>query len=133
MQQFLARLNFLRAYPAEFAEKVLVPMRQYFHSRLLDMGDGPGQRRLTQEGIAALEDAIRYLRNVEPAGPLRLSQPLTRVAANLLRRQLRDSPSATACKVMGHAHGAIGGVSTLAARQQSEYVIDSARKFLQCI
>lgn len=132
-QYFESRLNFLRTEPKNFASSVLVPMRQYYHSRLFDMGDGAGQRRLTAEGIAALEDAIRFLRYVEPAPPVRLSQPLTRVAARMLARdvdkQTSGSPSVAGCTVVAHAHGAMGGSSTLAARQVSADVILKARRF----
>jgi hypothetical protein len=48
--------------PPPSASQVLIPLRQYFHSRLFDSGDGPGERRMTVEGIAALEEAIRFCR-----------------------------------------------------------------------
>ena len=60
----LTALNALRASPKKWAKEVLLPLRQYYHSRLFDSGDGPGERRMTIEGIAALEDAIRFCKQV---------------------------------------------------------------------
>ena len=67
-----------------------------YHKFEVVYGDGAGQRRLTSEGIAALEDAIRFLKRVEPCPPLRLSRPLCRVAARRLASEAATVPAATA-------------------------------------
>jgi hypothetical protein len=136
--EWLKRLNYLRTKPREFAAEVLVPLRQYFHSHLFDMGDGAGQRRLTSEGIAVLEDAIRFLKRVEPCPPLRLSRPLCRVAARRLADEVgaaadggpvAAAPEVAGCRVVATCHGAMGGRSTLACRQISAAVIRQARRY----
>eukprot|EP01052_Picozoa_sp_SAG31_P020966 SAG31_NODE_1599_length_7797_cov_10.971291_2_plen_435_part_00 len=95
------QLNALRANPKKWAREVLKPMRQYFHSRLFDAGDGPGERRMTVEGIAALEDAIRFCHNIKKCPPLRLSYVLSKVA----RRQVKPHASAKTNVAGGHALG----------------------------
>jgi protein-arginine kinase len=136
MRLLLERLNLLRTKPKIYAKTVLRPLRQYFHSRLFDQGDGAGHRRMTREGIAALEDAIRFLNNVQPCPPLRLSNPVTRVAMRHAKRHTYHHPSGkqagelgvSECTTVGHAHGAIGGTSTYAARDVHDHTVQEVWK-----
>ena len=116
----LERINFLRAQPKVYADTVLAGLRQFFHSNLFDQGDGAGGRRLTQDGIAALEATISWLRNeAKPAPPLRLSHPMSRVAMRMVRKcaiphrsgQPDGELGVVSCSTVGHAYGAQGEAS----------------------
>jgi creatine kinase len=132
----LQQMNLLRTKPKTYAQTVLKPLRQYFHSHLFDQGDGAGHRRMTTEGVAALEDAIRFLQNVEPCPPLRLSYPVSRVAMRQAKRHTYHHFSGrqdgelgvAACSTVGHAYGAIGGTSTHAARKVHDHTVQEVRK-----
>ena len=132
----LQQMNLLRTKPKVYAKTVLMPLRQFFHSHLFDQGDGAGHRRLTTEGIAALEDAIRFLNNSKPCPPVRLSYPATRVAMRHAKRHSYHHASGkqdgelgvNACSTVGHAHGAIGGTSTHVARAVHDHTVREVRK-----
>jgi uncharacterized protein YkwD len=72
--------NLMRASPARYAETVLKPMRQHFKDNLYEP---PGEIGLmTEEGVAALDEAIAALKAVKGKLPaLVWSEALARAAA----------------------------------------------------
>jgi uncharacterized protein YkwD len=82
--EVLDRLNWARAYPDSLADH-LEMLRPHFQGRILAV---PGEPRLsTQEGVAAVDEAIRVLRRLEGRPPLALSRGLSRAAAELAEYQ----------------------------------------------
>ena len=76
-QEVFDELNLARTEPNRYAE-FLVELRPYFNGKHLER---PGQIILvTQEGVAALDEAIAFLRSAEPLPPLRLSKGLSLAA-----------------------------------------------------
>ncbi|HEX9081617.1 MAG TPA: CAP domain-containing protein [Holophagaceae bacterium] len=67
----------VRVSPRAYAEH-LKALREYFHGTLWRL---PGKVPLrTAEGVAALDEAIRFLESVRPVGPLRFNEGLARAA-----------------------------------------------------
>jgi uncharacterized protein YkwD len=78
----LKEINFARTEPKTYAS-LLEARRRYYHGGLLRR---PGQVPLrVQEGVAALEEAIRFLRRQRAAPRLALSEGLTRAGADHVR------------------------------------------------
>jgi uncharacterized protein YkwD len=78
-------MNLARTNPAQYAAFV-DEMRAYFRGDLLVM---PGRMALrTKEGIAALDEAIRFLRRAQPQRPLIISPGMCRAAADHCADQL---------------------------------------------
>lgn len=68
-------INKLRANPAAYAREYLEPMLTMYKGKMLYMpGNDP---IITREGITALKDAIRELKNTKPAPPLKPDHRLT--------------------------------------------------------
>jgi uncharacterized protein YkwD len=83
-QDVIREINLARTHPADYAS-YLEQMRQYFAGKELRR---PGRPALvTQEGAAALEDAIKFLRAVKPAAPLGASTGMCLGARELVRDQ----------------------------------------------
>ena len=75
----LAEINAARANPAAYADR-LRQFRAYYHGKLLqEPGHGVGV--LTNEGVAAIDDAIAYLMRQKPMPALEPSAALARSAA----------------------------------------------------
>lgn len=73
----IAELNYARTQPAEYANH-LEKMKQYFKGNRYEL---PGEiPLLTNEGVAAVQEAIDYLRQASPRKPLTLSVGLTKAA-----------------------------------------------------
>lgn len=84
-QQVLEELNLARTAPNQYVDHLL-DMRSYFNGNYLER---PGEPILvTQEGIAALDEAIRFLRASQPVPALRPSRGMS-LAANLHTRDQR--------------------------------------------
>jgi uncharacterized protein YkwD len=77
-QAVLAEINYVRAHPAAFAQK-LRRYRQEFRGRLVY--DGYSQR-MTNEGVAAVDEAIAFLERQRPLPALSASSPLAHAAAD---------------------------------------------------
>ena len=76
-QEVLNELNLARTNPKQFAE-FLAEMRPYFNGNNLER---PGQFILvTQEGVAAVDEAISFLRSTAPLSALRISRGLSLAA-----------------------------------------------------
>jgi uncharacterized protein YkwD len=77
-QAVLTEINYVRAHPAAFAQK-LRRYRQQFQGRLVY--DGYSQR-MTNEGVAAVDEAIAFLERQRPLPALSTSSPLAHAAAD---------------------------------------------------
>lgn len=81
-REIIEELNLARTNPKMYA-RFLEGTRQYFDGTRYQE---PGQKAMrTQEGIAAVDEAIRYLRSVPPAGPLSPSSGLAKAALDHIR------------------------------------------------
>ncbi len=79
-------LSWARTAPREYA-RFLRELRPFFEGKRLKR---PGQITvLTEEGAAALEEAIAYLEKALPIGPLRWDEGLSRAARDHVRDQGR--------------------------------------------
>jgi uncharacterized protein YkwD len=75
-------MNKARTNPAEFAE-VLREFRRYYNGNLIER---PGEIAIrTNEGTEAVDEAIRFLQNVEPIEPLIPSRGLSLAARDHMR------------------------------------------------
>ena len=83
-QEVLSEINFARTSPAQYAEH-LERMRPMFAGKELRRPGKPSL--LTQEGAAALEEAIRFLRAAKPLPPLELSKGMCAGAKELVTDQ----------------------------------------------
>jgi len=83
-QEVLDELNRARTNPKQYAEFLAV-MRPYFNGKRLER---PGQVILvTQEGVAAVEEAISFLHSTEPLAALRPSRGLSLAAKSHVKDQ----------------------------------------------
>ncbi len=83
----IAELNRARTNPAGYAE-LLASLRPYYAADGTRSLPGEGRMR-TQEGVQALDGAIRALRNTAPLPPLAASNGLARAALDHARDQAR--------------------------------------------
>ncbi len=76
--------NLARENPGQYAT-YLEELREFFNGRLLEL---PGEIALrTEEGVRAVDEAIRFLRRAQPIGPVTPSRGMSRGA----RDHVRDS------------------------------------------
>ena len=76
--------NLARENPGQYAT-YLEELREFFDGRLLEL---PGEIALrTEEGVGAVDEAIRFLRRAQPIGPVTSSRGMSRGA----RDHVRDS------------------------------------------
>ena len=76
--------NLARENPEQYATH-LEALREFFNGRLLER---PGEIALrTEEGVRAVDEAIRFLQRAQPIGPVRLSRGMSSGA----RDHVRDS------------------------------------------
>jgi uncharacterized protein YkwD len=76
--------NLARENPGQYAT-YLEALREFFNGRLLEL---PGEIALrTEEGVRAVDEAIRFLRRAQPIGPVTPSRGMSRGA----RDHVRDS------------------------------------------
>lgn len=77
-QSIVDEMNLARQNPGFYAE-LLQERRQYYNGTTLEI---PGQLRLlTQEGVAAVDEAIAFLQDLDPLPPLTFSPGMSRAAA----------------------------------------------------
>jgi uncharacterized protein YkwD len=83
-QQLVDEMNLARTYPRRYAD-YLVELRQYYDGDLIRV---PGEIAIqTREGVAGIDEAIRYLRMVKPAPALIPSSGMSRAARDHVRDQ----------------------------------------------
>ncbi|MGI9321013.1 MAG: CAP domain-containing protein [Thiogranum sp.] len=83
-QEVLNELNLARTNPKRYAE-FLSEMRPYFNGNHLER---PGELILvTREGVAAVDEAIGFLRSTAPLSDLRASRGLSRAAKTHVKDQ----------------------------------------------
>lgn len=81
-REIIEELNLARTNPQMYA-RLLENTRQYFEGKRYRE---PGQNTFrTQEGVAAVDEAIRFLRSVPPAKPLAASSGLAKAALDHIR------------------------------------------------
>jgi len=77
-RQVIIEINLVRTDPSEYARKYLVPMRSYYHNKLLQY---PGEFAIsTVEGRRALDDCIKELQTYKSLLPLSPKNGLTLAA-----------------------------------------------------
>jgi uncharacterized protein YkwD len=87
-QEVLDELNLARTHPKRYAE-FLAEMRQYFNGSQLER---PGEVILvTQEGAAAVDEAISFLRSTAPVSALRPSRGLSLAAKTHVKDQQKGA------------------------------------------
>lgn len=109
-----AQLNHFRADPAGYAEE-LDSYRPRFDGRLLIGTDGDEIDILTNEGVAAVDDAIRDLERQKPLQRLEWSDLLERAAADHVAAQSRSG-------AVGHYTNGRGPGERMLARGGGRYV-----------
>lgn len=77
-QAIVDEMNLARQNPGFYAE-LLMERRQHYNGLVFET---PGFRLLTQEGVAAVDEAIAFLQAVEPVSPLDSSPGMSRAAAD---------------------------------------------------
>ncbi len=82
-QELLQEINLARTSPARYAE-YLEQTRALYAGKELRR---PGKSVLTQEGVSALEEAVRFLRAAKPLPPLELSKGMCAGAKELVTDQ----------------------------------------------
>jgi uncharacterized protein YkwD len=83
-QELVREINLTRTRPAEYAAYV-EQLRPHYKGRELRL---PGRTALvTQEGVGALEEAVRVLSSAKPVGPLEVSQGMCSGAKALAAEQ----------------------------------------------
>lgn len=84
--EVFSELNLARSAPQTYASH-LREMRKYFHGKEWRR---PGELPiLTQEGVPALTEAIRFMEKATPVSTLRLSEGMSRGARELVEEQRR--------------------------------------------
>ena len=81
IDQILNELNLARTDPAQYAS-FLKERRVHYKGKRYDMGGGTAL--MTNEGVSALDEAIRFLEKAKPVGPLKFSDDLSEVAMELV-------------------------------------------------
>ncbi len=80
----VAELNLARMQPKKYAE-FLVSYAQHFVGK--EIRESGQTNLMTREGISAVNEAIRFLRNQKPLSPLTASKGMSRAAADMVRMQ----------------------------------------------
>ncbi|HSR10174.1 MAG TPA: CAP domain-containing protein [Thermodesulfobacteriota bacterium] len=83
-QQIVQELNRARQEPRSYAEYLKDSLRYYEGKDLKRPGEPIIQ---TQEGRAAVEEAIRYLEKANPVGPLTVSKGMSQAAKDLVQAE----------------------------------------------
>lgn len=83
-RELVEEMNLARTHPRQYAE-YLVDLRQYYHGDLIDV---PGKIAIQiHEGLAGIDEAIRFLRTVQPAPALIPSAGMSRAARDHVQDQ----------------------------------------------
>lgn len=84
-RKIILEINMVRTNPAAYARMFLVPLRSYYHHRLLQY---PGEIAIsTTEGIRALDQCIKELQAAKPLSPLSPKKGLTLAARDHAKDQ----------------------------------------------
>jgi hypothetical protein len=86
-REIVKEINLLRSDPPGYARLRLEPLRRDFHGNLLYLPERNSVPILTKEGIAALDECIRVLKNTSPLPPLKPSRGLTLAARDMAQLQ----------------------------------------------
>jgi uncharacterized protein YkwD len=86
-RELLDEMNFARTRPAEYAAH-LEQLKPYFKGKLYAPPGGASFS--TQEGWAAVEEAIRFLRSAKPAAPFNVAEGMCSGAGELVRDQSKS-------------------------------------------
>lgn len=77
-KEVIYEINLFRSNPSEYAEKYIAPLAKYYDKKVLHY---PGDKSImTQEGVSALRECLRALRNATPAPVLYPDKLLTQAA-----------------------------------------------------
>ena len=87
-KNLIREVNSLRTNPSQYAEK-LVKNKSYFNGKVWEHPDLKAGIS-TQEGPAAYDDAIRYLKSAKPVSGLIPSKALMKIAQDMCRSYARD-------------------------------------------
>ncbi|WP_321995701.1 CAP domain-containing protein [Draconibacterium orientale] len=86
-KEVIYEVNLFRSNPSEYAEKYIAPLAQYYNKKILHY---PGDKSiLTQEGVSALRECVRALKNAAPAPILYPDKLLTKAAEDHQRDQAK--------------------------------------------
>ncbi|WP_303918175.1 CAP domain-containing protein [Draconibacterium sediminis] len=78
-KEVIYEVNLFRSNPSAYAEKYIAPLAQYYEKKILHY---PGDKSImTQEGVSALRECVRFLKNASPA-PIVYPDKLLTKAAN---------------------------------------------------
>lgn len=87
-KEIVYEINLFRSNPSKYAKEVLVPLTQYYERKVLHY---PNDKPLkTKEGVHALKECIRDLKNVSPLPLLYPSHGLTKAANDHVKDQGRS-------------------------------------------
>lgn len=85
--EIVEEMNLVRQNPAAYSRH-LEKLKKYYDNDLLQF---PGKTPVrTQEGVKAVEEAIRYLKTAKPAPKLKISEGLSRAARDHVNDQSRS-------------------------------------------
>ena len=77
-KEVIYEINLFRSNPSAYAQKYIAPLAQYYDKKILHY---PGdQSIMTKEGISALRECVRALKNAAPAPVLYPDKLLTKAA-----------------------------------------------------
>ncbi|MBL0914190.1 MAG: CAP domain-containing protein [Sphingopyxis sp.] len=113
-EQVLEELNYFREDPADYANE-LRSYRGRFEGKLLIAEEGDEIDIMTNEGVAAVDEAIRELRAERPLARLTWSESLARAAADHVAAQSRSG-------AVGHYTNGRGPGERMRARGGGPYV-----------
>lgn len=84
-KKIIIEINTLRADPAEYARRFLVPLRAYYRNKVWQFNDDFSI--ITDEGVDALDECINELVALKPVGPLSPAEGLTFAARDHMKDQ----------------------------------------------
>ncbi|MDX8340166.1 CAP domain-containing protein [Draconibacterium sp. IB214405] len=77
-KEVIYEVNLFRSNPSAYAEKYIAPLAQYYDKKILHY---PGDKSImTQEGVSALRECVRSLKNATPVPILYPDKLLTKAA-----------------------------------------------------
>jgi uncharacterized protein YkwD len=83
-RELVDEMNFARTHPHQYAD-YLVAMRQYYRRHFIEV---PGEIAIeTREGVAGIDEAIRFLRTVQPVPALIPSPGMSKAAGDHVQDQ----------------------------------------------
>lgn len=86
-REVIREINLLRSDPPGYARLRLEPLRACFHGNLFYLPEKSPIPIKTKEGVAALDECIRVLKNTSPLPPLKPSRGLSLAAREMAQNQ----------------------------------------------